>query len=353
MALVENVRVPEHAPFVRRGARQHLSTVNGFPLYPGCAGRLRGLDSKLEMCMAKRVLLVSAIMAVAVALSSAQVSSQGSMGGTITATGSFSGSASFSALPPFAPNVVTGAPYSGEEVNENIQVLTDGTRITHKNMGRKVWRDGSGRTRTERPLGMGTHQASMPVIVEITDPVAGYKYTLDTQNKVAHRQALPAPGSRPTGFRGGTVGSGPSAVVYGSVPVPAPTGGGSGGRAGDMVPPPMPSSAGAPMQPRFPREPVGPQSIEGVLAEGTRSTTTYPVGMMGNDREFTVVSESWMSPDLKVQILAKTNDPRNGESTFHMQDLSRTPPDAMLFTVPPDYTVVDEAGSFTITFKGQ
>jgi hypothetical protein len=60
-----------------------------------------------------------------------------------------------------------------------------------------------------------------------------------------------------------------------------------------------------------------------------------------------------MSPDLKIQILSKFNDPRSGENTFRIQDLSRTPPDAMLFTVPPDYTVVDEAGSFTINFKGQ
>jgi hypothetical protein len=303
--------------------------------------------------MAKRVLLVSAIMAVAVALSSAQISSQGSMGGTITASGSFSGSAGFGAPPPFAPNVVTGAPYSGEEVNENIQVLTDGTRITHKNMGRKVWRDGNGRTRTERPLGMGAHQASMPVIVEITDPVAGYKYTLDTQNKVAHRQALPAPGSRPTGFRGGTVGSSPSAANFPGAPLPAPAGGGGGGRSGSMAATSTPPGDNAPMRPRFANEPLGSQTINGVFADGTRNTTTYPVGMMGNDREFTVVSESWRSPDLKIQILSKTNDPRNGESSFRIENLSTTAPDLMLFTVPPDYTVVDEPGSFTINFKGQ
>jgi hypothetical protein len=294
--------------------------------------------------MSKRVLLVSAIMAVAVAPVSAQLSSQG----TITSTGSFSGSASFSAPPPFATSVVTGAPYSGEEVSESLKLLTDGTRIAQKMTGRKVWRDSDGRTRTERPLGMGARQASMPAIIEITDPVAGYKYTLDTQNKVAHRQALPAPGSRPTGFRGGSVGSGPGAVVFGNA-----TGGGGGGRAGDMAPAGAPSAANAPMQPRFSREPLGSQTVEGVFADGTRSTITYPVGMMGNDREFTVVTENWMSPDLKIQILSKTNDPRSGENTFRIDNLSRTPPDAMLFAIPPDYTVVDEAGPFTINFKSQ
>jgi hypothetical protein len=296
--------------------------------------------------MAKRVLLVSAIMAVAVAPVSAQLSSQG----TITSTGSFSGSASFSAPPPFATSVVTGAPYSGEEVSESVKVLTDGTRIAQKVPGRKVWRDSDGRTRTERPFGMGARQTSMPSIIEITDPVAGYKYTLDTQNKVAHRQALPALGSRPAGFRGGSVGSGPGAVVFGNA---TGGGGGGGGRAGDMAPAAAPSAANEPMRPRFSREPLGSRTVEGVFADGTRSTITYPVGMMGNDREFTVVTENWMSPDLKIQILSKTNDPRSGENTFRIDNLSRTPPDAMLFAIPPDYTVVDEAGPFTINFKGQ
>jgi hypothetical protein len=303
----------------------------------------------MEVYMAMRVLLVSAIMVVAVAPSSAQVSSQS----TVTKAGSFSGSATFGPAPPFALTVVTGAPYSGEEVNESLKILTDGTRITQQQpMGRKVWRDDHGRTRTERPFAMGPRQASasVPVIIEITDPVAGYKYTLDTQNKVAHRQALPAPGSRPNGFPGGSVGSGSSSGIF-SAQLPPPAGGGGGGRAGAMVPSAVPSPAGAPMQPRFSRESLGTQSIDGVIAEGTRTTMTYPVGMMGNDREFSVVTENWISPDLKIQILSKNNDPRNGESTFRIQDLSRTQPDAMLFIVPPDYTVVDEAGAFTINWN--
>ena len=117
-----------------------------------------------------------------------------------------------------------------------------------------------------------------------------------------------------------------------------------------MVPPPGSSQGGPPMQPRFSHESIGSQSIDGVMAEGTRNTTTFPVGMMGNDREFSTVSESWMSPELKIQILSKNHDPRNGESTFRIQNLSRTPPDLLLFMVPPDYVVVDEAGAFTIRF---
>src|SRR5260370_25729649 len=109
-------------------------------------------------------------------------------------------------------------------------------------VARKVWRDAEGRTRSERPLGMGPNQASMPLIVEITDPVAGFKYTLDTQNKVAHRQAMPS-----RGVLGGTVGS--SAMLRGGIyngPAPPAAivggGGGGGSRArsqGATSPPPV------------------------------------------------------------------------------------------------------------------
>ncbi len=303
--------------------------------------------------MAKRALLVSAILCLALSLSWAQASAQWSAAGA----GSFSGSATFSGPPPFAPAAVTGAPYSGEEVNENIKILTDGTRITQKTPGQKVWRDSEGRTRTERRLGMGPRADSMPMIIEVTDPVAGCKYTLDAENKVAHRQALPAPGSRPAGLRGGSAGGGPGVrggTLGAALPPPAGGGGGGGvGRGGGLMAAPMPPGTNAPMGPRMSDESLGTQTINGVFAEGTRNTMTYPVGVMGNDREFSVVSESWMSPDLKIQILRKNNDPRNGENTFRIDNLSRTQPDPTLFMVPSDYTVVDEAGSFTINFKGQ
>ena len=102
------------------------------------------------------------------------------------------------------------------------------------------------------------------------------------------------------------------------------------------------------MRPRFVNESLGSRTIDGVMAEGTRSTVTYPVGIMGNDREFSSVTETWTSPDLKTRILSTTNDPRSGVNTFRIRSLSRTPPDPTLFAPPADYAVVDEAGSFTI-----
>ena len=220
-------------------------------------------------------------------------------------------------------------------------------------MGRKVWRDAGGRTRTERPLGMGPSEVAMPQMIEITDPVAGFQYTLDTRNKVTHRQALPP--LSPRGVPGVPAGSSAtfqSGIYTGPAPQPGiGRGGGGGGRAGSMgatIAGSLPGQADAQIRPKFASESIGTQSIDGVIAEGTRNTVTYPAGMMGNDREFSSVTESWFSPDLKIQVFSKSNDPRNGETTFRIENLSRMPPDPTLFMPPSDYTMVDEAGAFTI-----
>jgi hypothetical protein len=293
--------------------------------------------------------------------------------------------------PAFAIPVTAGAPYSGEEYSESVQTLSDGIHITQKNLQRKVYRDSEGRIRNERPLILtpanGDSTVVMPMVIEISDPVAGFQYALDTQRKIAHRQILPPPsalqmaymnavmsrggpmsqmatvgggggGSR-TGVLGGIIVSAP-----GAVPPPPPPAGAS--RSGETAAPARmdvhmteissahgldPTGTNASQkQPKFTTESLGTQTIDGVLVEGTRTTVTYPIGMMGNDKEFSSTSEAWTSPELKLMVLTKSNDPRSGENTFRINNLSRTPPDAKLFQVPADYTIVDEKGGYTITY---
>jgi hypothetical protein len=88
--------------------------------------------------------------------------------------------------------------------------------------------------------------------------------------------------------------------------------------------------------------------IDGVMVEGTRTTTTYPVGAMGNDRPIVVTRESWHSPELRLEVLMKSSDPRSGESTMRFRIINRSEPDPALFQIPPGYQLVDETGSFTI-----
>ena len=107
---------------------------------------------------------------------------------------------------------------------------------------------------------------------------------------------------------------------------------------------PTPSVSGPGDQaqrPQFSHESLGTQTIEGVLAEGSRTTVVYPIGAFGNDRPITTVSETWMSPELKMVVLSKNSDPRNGDSTTSLTNLSRSEPDPSLFQIPSDYQVVE------------
>ncbi len=107
------------------------------------------------------------------------------------------------------------------------------------------------------------------------------------------------------------------------------------------------------MGPRVPpnMENLGTQVMEGVLAEGQRQTMTIPAGSQGNDREIHVVTETWMSPDLKMAVYRKMSDPRTGDNIMRLTNISRNDPDPQLFQPPADYQVVDETGPFSIRFQ--
>ncbi len=86
---------------------------------------------------------------------------------------------------------VTGLPYSAHLNLEHSQTLADGTHVTQPPLTTLVFRDSQGRTRTERPLlppNQRYHGA--PVVIRVDDPVAGYEYILDTQNRLAHSIAF-------------------------------------------------------------------------------------------------------------------------------------------------------------------
>ncbi len=86
-------------------------------------------------------------------------------------------------------------------------------------------------------------------------------------------------------------------------------------------------------------ESLGTQTIEGVQAEGTRSINTIPAGAIGNDRPIEIIHERWYSPELQMVVLSGLVDPRMGETTLRLVNLSRGEPDASLFQVPSDYTI--------------
>jgi hypothetical protein len=84
---------------------------------------------------------------------------------------------------------------------------------------------------------------------------------------------------------------------------------------------------------------LGNMFIQGVQAQGTRTTTTIPAGDIGNERPINIVDERWYSPDLQMTIMTKHSDPRSGETNFQLKNINRSSPPPTLFEVPSDYTV--------------
>ncbi len=86
-------------------------------------------------------------------------------------------------------------------------------------------------------------------------------------------------------------------------------------------------------------ESLGTQTIEGVTAEGRREILTIPAGEIGNTLPIEVVDETWYSPELQITVMTRHRDPRSGENTYRLTNISRSEPDRSLFEVPADYTV--------------
>jgi hypothetical protein len=231
---------------------------------------------------------------------------------------------------------IANAPYSAEAVTESTQVLADGNRIARKTITR-IFRDGDGRTRREQVNDNGVVES-----VSIVDPVAHLSYVLQPDSRTAYRDFVLI--GLPTMMRSkmeGVEATDEKLAVAAQAKLEMEQ---QRRQGGPPPPPPPPGPDGRVVFERMPagqtvREDLGRQSIEGVVATGSRSTTTIPAGAIGNLQPIQVVSEQWFSPDLQVFVMTKHNDPRSGETTYRLQSIVRAEPDRSLFTVPPDYTL--------------
>jgi hypothetical protein len=256
--------------------------------------------------------------------------------------------------PQFAfGKVVKGAPYSATASTETTQTLADGNQIIRKNES-KLYRDSEGRVRTEQTLGtIGKWTADgLPnQLIFINDPVAGVSFSLDPHERTAQK-SFSAP-QKPL-----TVEWNENMKVNGQPvtkaefeelmekkrkareePLTAQIKGAS-------------DDAGlkkklAALQSKKPdggqrtTELLGRQVIEGIEVEGKRVTTTIPAGEIGNTRPIEIVDEAWYAPALQIAVMTKHSDPRSGETTYRLTNLSRNEPPHSLFEIPPDYSVKD------------
>ena len=247
-------------------------------------------------------------------------------------------------------DVVKNAPYSAEAVTETTQTLADGNQI-YREMTAVLYRDSEGRTRREQTLTgyipwASTTQGQAFQVIVINDPVAGVSYSLDPATRTAVAHAMSNFKSLPMqDVRQGTSGiyffsSTGDMTSSGTMPAAQFQRGGPGETEGDMT------SSGK-MSNQYLRggpgetEVLGTRSIEGVVAEGTRSTISIPAGSIGNERPIEVVSERLYSSELQTLVMSRHSDPRFGETVYQLKNISLAEPSSDLFEVPLDYDIAE------------
>ena len=223
---------------------------------------------------------------------------------------------------------IAGAPFTADATTEFTQLLSDGNRIERR-FTTSLARDGKGRTRSEQDVAMlgplvvlekGVNWKTRPATASpsepprftvINDPVERVTYTLDERSKEARRSPSKSVtnqwlevqklNDKLVNLRN----AGPADTVH--------------------------------------AESLGTRQIEGISAEGTRITTTIPAGQIGNLNPIQQVTEQWYSKELRMSVLITRRDPRSGETVYRLTSIVRAEPPPDLFTVPPDYRIIDYA----------
>ena len=218
-------------------------------------------------------------------------------------------------------NAVKGAPYTANAVTETTQTLADGNRIINKSTA-FLARDSEGRTRREENFTkVGSLQADATKAVFINDPVTHIQYV-----------SKPGGGSEGTAFSTSELGKTQHIRIgspEGKVRLP-------GGSNTMFVRKPGSATEGGeePGPGNLKQESLGTQVVEGVTAEGIRITRTIPAGAVGNEKPLVITVETWKSPELQIVVLSKRSDPRFGETSYKLTDITRGEPDPALFQVP-------------------
>jgi hypothetical protein len=206
------------------------------------------------------------------------------------------------------PTAITGRPFSAVETSDTL--LPDGSHFAPRST--PVCRDSQGRTRSERVQEGFT-------VIEVIDPVEGFRYLLDTEHRVAHRIPVKV------ASRAASTKTYPcSRVIEGT----------------SIVKPGIAVTTTS----------LGNCIVEGIAACGEKRQWTYDAGSsFGNEKPVSLEEETWRpNEEIGFIIFSKRTEPNRQVSAAGYKNVSRGEPDPALFRPPLDYTIVDETGPFTI-----
>jgi hypothetical protein len=201
---------------------------------------------------------------------------------------------------------VAGAPFSADVVSQSTQISADGAPVTRETRG-KMFRDSAGRTRSETEVESPVAGVAARYFVTIIDPVQRTSMVLDVAAKKATVFPLAAA----------------PAVTASKVKLAAAV---QAGRQDfkHLTPPGT--------------EELGGMMLEGFAVTGTRRTRATEAGATKGAMP-NLVTESWFSPELKVDLLVSRQGPQSASRTTKLTNITPGEPDPTVFQVPADYTV--------------
>lgn len=89
------------------------------------------------------------------------------------------------------------------------------------------------------------------------------------------------------------------------------------------------------------RENLGNDVFAGLDVQRSRETTTLYSGSVGNTKTILRTVDYWYSPELGLNVQVKRHDPRDGDQTLWISDVSLSAPEPAIFQVPADYRIID------------
>ncbi len=224
---------------------------------------------------------------------------------------------------------VKGVPFSAKQTTVHDQTLSDGT-VIKSTVEIQIFRDGEGRMRAESTLNPKVSGQPQTHIVAISNPIDRTEISWVSGSPAASvASVLHMPEMQMSGMMN-AFGTG--------TPVS-----GTPSRSLHLASAPAVASSPSQSASNIRTEDLAGDSIAGVEVTGTRTTQVIPAGSIDNDRDFSVTSETWVSPELKTTVRQMTSDPRTGTVTTELSNIDRSEPDPALFRAPAGYKTMDLA----------
>jgi hypothetical protein len=211
---------------------------------------------------------------------------------------------------------VLDAPFSGEAVTTWRPASNSASREVRGTA--RYYRDRAGRIRVEQTF-VGHPRGQTPDRVVVTPDVNGrWAYVLDP----AARTAVRVYRSASSMITGG-------AAVHFILPVSMTC----------FIPLFRPG-----LHVPFEEESLGEQTMDGVRVVGTRVTGRLNAELGRSE----TIDERWISPELKLEMYARSEDGEIGVVEYRVTTISRAEPPAALFDVPADYVLDRDAGGVAL-----